>query len=762
MSIVINYRNTASQPSAMNTLSQGHDQSLLDAKLLHQAEQLLAQWCGEVKRIGNEICMKNPLRNDAHIGSFKFNIQTGAWSDFAMENCSGYGLSTLYATITRTPLVEAIKVLDSAAYFLPFEQKKSTDKQQCERSKVEAVNPDEVPLPPDCHADLGFPTNVWEYRDAQNRLSFYVNRFDIGGKKETRPLSWSPEKCAWLWQYPQGPFMPYNLMKLLANPGSTVVITEGEKAADAAALLFPDTVIITSACGSEQALKTDWSFLKGRKVIIAPDNDAPGKHYAQSVAGAALVQGAASVHVLDVWKLDDWDSGDDLADHTVASDFLDDAVEVFTLFEQTALEHHIVKAATHLGRGDFDRIKPALAKQLGIGARTFEGLVKDARTKDKESTETETTPNFFPNDALEPWGESVDGDELFNEIVGVVTRYVILSASQSVAVAAWILFSYCFEGMRICPKLLINSPSKRCGKSTLMEVIMSLVRRALPAANITPAAIFRAIEFWKPTLLIDEADTFLNRPGNEEITGILNSGHTRAFAYVVRTEEVEGKHVPVRFSTFAPQVIAMIKTPTDTLIDRSIVITLARKMPNQKVTALAIDAADQFKDIRRRINRWVEDHLSTVEFKLEEVPQNCNDRARQNWAVLAAITKALGPKSHNALLVAAIELADTSGIEENVETDLLADLRELLLDNNSDHIPTKVLIKQLGEIPDSRWAEVNRGKPITGHDLARRLKPFGITPLKYRDGTANQRGYSIAALRAVFDRYLPLGQEVSK
>ena len=291
---------------------------------------------------------------------------------------------------------------------------------------------------------------------------------------------------------------------------------------------------------------------------------------------------------------------------------------------------------------------------------------------------------------------------------------------------------------------------------------MSLVRRALPAANITPAAIFRAIEFWKPTLLIDEADTFLNRPGNEVITGILNSGHTRAFAYVVRTEEVEGKHVPVRFSTFAPQVIAMIKTPTDTLIDRSIVITLARKMPNQKVTALAIDAADQFKDIRRRINRWVEDHLSTVEFKLEDIPQNCNDRARQNWAVLAAITKALGPKSHNALLVAAIELADTSGIEENVETDLLADLRELLLDNNSDHIPTKVLIKQLGEIPDSRWAEVNRGKPISGHDLAQRLNPFGIAPFKYRDGTANLRGYSIAALRAVFDRYLPLGQEVSK
>ena len=137
-----------------------------------------------------------------------------------------------------------------------------------------------------------------------------------------------------------------------------------------------------------------------------------------------------------------------------------------------------------------------------------------------------------------------------------MTRYVILSEAQAAAVACWIVFSYGFDTMRICPQLLINSPSKRCGKSTLLELILGLVPRPLPAANISSAAVFRAIEAWKPTLLIDEADTFLNTKSNEEITGILNSGHNRSLAYVIRTQEVDGDHVPVRFSTFCPKAVS--------------------------------------------------------------------------------------------------------------------------------------------------------------------------------------------------------------
>jgi hypothetical protein len=308
--------------------------------------------------------------------------------------------------------------------------------------------------------------------------------------------------------------------------------------------------------------------------------------------------------------------------------------------------------------------------------------------------------------------------------------------------------------MRICPQLLINSPSKRCGTSTLLELIMSLVRRPLPAANISSAAVFRSIDSWKPTLLIDEADTFLNSNGNEEITGILNSGHNRSLAYVVRTQEIDGEHTPVRFSTFCPKVIAMIKAPADTIVDRSIVITLVRKLAIQRVDAMPIDAVEQMKDTRRRILRWVADNLEAVKFDMEATPSMSNDRARQNWAVLVAFAQALGPLAHAAVLKAASDLADTSDIEENIEVDLLADLRDLTEVEKRTHIESAVIVQDLLKLKERPWGEINRGKELTENKLARLLKPFKLSPEKFREGIATHRGYSVAALKAVFDRYL--------
>jgi hypothetical protein len=754
MSIPIYYKSALSAATTPTVQPPDSVCAELDAKLLPFATELLTQWCGDIQSSGVEITMRNPLRNDTHLGSFKFNMMTGAWSDFAVDDFKGYGLATLYALLQRVPLNESIASLRKLELTNELPAAPVVASVKREKPKVEAINPDEVILPPDCHPDLGFPSMQWEYRDADRRLSFYVYRFDHDGKKETRPLSWAPTNNAWQWQYPEGLFAPYHLPDLLARPEAIVVVTEGEKAADAASRQFPDAVVITSACGSDQALRTDWSALKGREVLIAPDKDAPGKHYALTVAGAALAHGAKSVRVLDVWQLANWGAGDDLADHQVGPEFLDSAVSVVDLFEATVMEPHVVKAAALLSTGHLDRCKKKLAEVLGIGVRTFEGLVKEVRAKDKRPSDTTVTANGFEEDTLEPWDETVQGDALFHEVLTLINRHVILSSVQAVAVACWIVFSYGFEAMRICPQLLINSPSKRCGKSTLLELIMCLVPRPLPAANISPAAVYRSIESWRPTLLIDEADTFLSNGGKEEITGIINSGHNRSLAFVVRTQEVDGEHVPVRFSTFCPKVIAMIKSPADTIIDRSIVITLVRKLPSQRVEAMAIDAKEKMLDTRRRLLRWSQVNLDEVKFDIEGTPMMSNDRARQNWAVLAAFAQAMGPHAHAELLKAAVELSDTSGIEENVDIDLLTDIRDLTFAEKNGHIQSAVLVKELVKLKERPWGEVNRGKELTENKLARMLKPFKIAPDKFRDGVVTHRGYSVSALMAVFDRYL--------
>ena len=98
-------------------------------------------------------------------------------------------------------------------------------------------------------------------------------------------------------------------------------------------------------------------------------------------------------------------------------------------------------------------------------------------------------------------------------------------AAAATALALWTLHAHAHAQFTVSPVLSLVSPEKRCGKTTTLYVLGALVPRPPPASNMTTAALFRAIDRYRPTLLIDEADTFLEQ--NEELRGVLNSGHSR-------------------------------------------------------------------------------------------------------------------------------------------------------------------------------------------------------------------------------------------
>jgi putative DNA primase/helicase len=93
-----------------------------------------------------------------------------------------------------------------------------------------------------------------------------------------------------------------------------------------------------------------------------------------------------------------------------------------------------------------------------------------------------------------------------------------------------------------------------------------------------------------PTLLIDEADTFLK--DNDELRGVLNTGHRRG-GQVTRTvgDDLE----PRQFTTWSPAAIAMIGRLPDTLDDRAIAIRLRRRKATEKVRAFRSDRTDELR-----------------------------------------------------------------------------------------------------------------------------------------------------------------------
>lgn len=179
---------------------------------------------------------------------------------------------------------------------------------------------------------------------------------------------------------------------------------------------------------------------------------------------------------------------------------------------------------------------------------------------------------------VELWSDPVDGEALLTAIRNSLRSYMALPAHAAETVALWVLHSHCHDVAEHSPILAIQSPEKRCGKTTLLNILGRLVPVPLPAANVTTPVIFRAIERFQPTLLLDEVETFIR--DNEEMRGVLNSGFTRESAMVLRC--VGDDHEPRPFSTWCPKAGALIGNLPDTLQDRSIVITLRRRLASER------------------------------------------------------------------------------------------------------------------------------------------------------------------------------------
>ena len=129
---------------------------------------------------------------------------------------------------------------------------------------------------------------------------------------------------------------------------------------------------------------------------------------------------------------------------------------------------------------------------------------------------------------------------------------------------------------------IITAPEKRCGKSQFLFLLGRMVNRPFAASNITPAALFRSIDLWQPTLLIDEADTFIHE--NLELRGLLNCGHSRELAKVVRV--VGDKQILKCFYVWGAKALAGIGRLADTLVDRAISLELRRKLPYERTERL--------------------------------------------------------------------------------------------------------------------------------------------------------------------------------
>ena len=340
---------------------------------------------------------------------------------------------------------------------------------------------------------------------------------------------------------------------------------------------------------------------------------------------------------------------------------------------------------------------------------------------------------------------------LLNNIEKYISEHAILPKGASTAITLWCLATYNINNFRIFPKLTIYSPEKRCGKSTVLDLIEAFCLKALITSNISMAAIYRLIEEEQPTLIIDEADTFI-AGGSSEMVGIINSGHAKNRAFVIRCT---GKNFNAdKFSTWTPMVLASIKPLQSTIMDRSVAIPLRRKMQAETVGRLRHDLYDAAQDVRLAMLKWSIANKDALINNSIEPPNLGNDRAVDNWLPLFTLAKQVSNTWYKKCELA-YQLLNNFDDEPLPSTLLLEDIREIFNDHKDDKIPSAILLGKLISLEDHPWCEYKNGGSMSQNGLATMLKTYSIKPKGIRYEGKTPRGYELKQFKDAFERYLP-------
>lgn len=416
-----------------------------------------------------------------------------------------------------------------------------------------------------------------------------------------------------------------------------------------------------------------------------------------------------------------------------------------------AIEAVLRRWAASLNGADDLRVqleRDALVALPALSAGAVDAALSSVRGHARHEGEGDRGGALSPKDP-EPWPEAVDGEVLLVDLTETFNRFLALPDGAAVGLALWAVHAHAHDASPVSPVLAVTSPEKRCGKTTLLELLSALVPRPLPASNLTPAVVFRAVEKWHPTLLVDEADTFLRR--GDELRGVLNSGHRRSLAFVPRC--VGDDHEVRTFRTWAPKAVALIGELPDTLADRSIEIRMRRRAPGEEVERLRLDALTKLEPLRRRGWTWARTHEDQLRKADPQMAEGLHDRERDNWRPLLAIADAAGGPWPDRAREAARKLSEAERDDASLGTRLLADVRSILDDHPSDRIRSRTLVERLVALEESPWSEF-KGRELSTVSLASFLRSFDISSKDYRFPTGTYKGYAEAAFEDAFRRYL--------
>jgi len=363
----------------------------------------------------------------------------------------------------------------------------------------------------------------------------------------------------------------------------------------------------------------------------------------------------------------------------------------------------------------------------------------------------------------EPYG---DVDQLYLDVLGYLKDHVILGDETDYGlVCSQVLMTWKIEQTNTAPYLLVLCP-KGHGKTRLGEVLWQLCYRAIPGSYATRAALMRIYD-GEPnlTLILDEAEHYLEPYKPTDITALLNAGYRRGMKMIVVDEVLEeddqghkrSVRKPVAREAFGPKIIMGRTNVFDTIEDRAFEINMPKGIPKNR----EIDS-NRAKALRAQLNHF---RLNQPLFSYGPFPEYVEPRLEELANVLLSVT----PPNYQDKIREAVFREVRQRMErilETLEAKLLSVIKESLAD------PAVLQeVQRLGIIETSLIADRYnfkycddklRVRPLSTDRVGKALSKLRLVRLQVRDGAQVKRGfkYDPTRLGQLFsDFYLNLADD---
>ncbi|WP_072806692.1 DUF3631 domain-containing protein [Rhodococcoides yunnanense] len=356
-----------------------------------------------------------------------------------------------------------------------------------------------------------------------------------------------------------------------------------------------------------------------------------------------------------------------------------------------------------------------------------------------------------------------NGQDVLNDIEAWFGRFIAVPDDRDLSLLTlWTAATHLALETYTTPRLLIDSTMPGSGKTTVLDHLSRLAFAPVQAASLSsPALLVRLLEHGVRTILIDEVDRSLspNKPGVEDLIGIINSGYRRGATRPVLVPVKGGGWSVNEMPTYSPLAMAgnSPRLPADTM-SRAIRVLLMPDLSGSvedsdweyiedDAVALAVRIADFADNVR--------DSLRGATITL---PDGCTGRAKERWRPLKRVAVAAGghwPDIADELIVRNLA-EDADEREAGLKTlppgmVLLTDLCTVWPEAET-FVPSDDLIARLVHHNPEYWGERSGyGKVLTPHRMAKMVAQASkVTTV--RPGGRGKRGYSYDVLVPIWAR----------